>query len=41
LTRGVDFNTVWSKLTARIKLNHFLKTRTKLRQKKNLTLHDK
>jgi len=23
LTRGVDFNTVWSKLTVRTKLNHF------------------
>jgi len=23
LTRGVDFNTVWSKLTVRTKLNYF------------------
>jgi len=23
LTRGIDFNTVWSKLTAMTKLNHF------------------
>jgi len=23
LTRGVDFNTVWSKLTVRTKLSHF------------------
>ena len=23
MTHGVDFNTVWSKLTARTKLNHF------------------
>jgi len=23
LTRGVDFNIVWSKLTVRIKLSHF------------------
>jgi len=23
LTSGVDFKTVWSKLTARTKLNHF------------------
>jgi len=25
LTRGVDFNTVWSKLTVRTKLSHFYK----------------
>jgi len=23
LTRGIDFNTVWSKLTVRTKLSHF------------------
>jgi len=31
LTRDVDFNTVWSKLTTRTKLNIFKKMRIKLR----------
>jgi len=36
LTRDVDFNTVWSKLTMMTKLNHFLENDDQIETMKNL-----
>jgi len=35
LTRGIDFNPVWSKFTAMTKLNHFYKNNNQIETMRN------